>query len=261
MDFLVLIDDIINISFINNNEISLFDEEDNIKISGKYNFNNNILNIEWDNKKTQNYYLIDEKYCTLEYIENNMNCVKINHNEILHFILKDNKASCIELNNYDGKFEIINDILIIYFQNNMIIYHEKDKNDIYQIIKVPQNFDCNYYILNSSQSELTKNDFYNWKKAIKYWILYDRNNKSILYYNISKILIDNIIYDIIINHTHTHIQIVDENKYYKYNFENNILIITFPSFSFNNDKLLFKDNNLYTKNYIKKDNIFVYKNI
>jgi hypothetical protein len=257
MDFLVLIDDIINIAHINNNEISLLDEEDNIQTMGECYFNNNILNIEWkDNKKTQNYYLIDEKYCTLEYIENNMNYVKINHNKLLHFILKDNKATCIEFNNYGGKFEIINDILIIYFQNNMIIYHEKDKNDIYQIITVPKYFDCNYYILNSSQSELTIDDFNNWQKAIKYWMIYDKNNKSILYCHQAQILMDDITHDIIISHTHKHIQILDENKYYKYNLENNILIITYPSFCFNNNEIIFEHNNKYTKNYIKEDNIY-----
>ena len=197
------------------------------------------------------YYLLDNIYYSMEYIENNFKIFKINkNNKIYLYVDFKNILKSLDKNNLNnGIFEIINDILIVKW-NNILSYYEKDNDNIYNNIIIPENFDCNYYIDNYSNS-LYHDSYNNLKEATIDWII---NEKNAAFSDNGTIYYDNNINNIIINHTHKYIKNLNNNKYYNYENENYFLNINNNSFIIENNNNIVYENN--KKLYLKNDNNF-----
>ena len=179
------------------------------------------------------YYKIFEKYYSYEYIKNNFKTIFINyttHTE--EFIKFENILYSLNIKDLKGSYEIINDILIIQW-DNILVYYEL-KNNMYEPLIIPQHFDCNFYLKNINKyNGNTKN---NWNYAICDYFIYGRKNNIPFSKNIN-IMFNKILQNAIINETHEHIFI--ENNYYKYNTidDNKIKIYLNP--------IIFDENNHY----------------
>jgi hypothetical protein len=249
MDIILLIDENMDIALLKDNNIT---KKGDIELNGKCNTENNKLYVEWDNNTKQTYYLILDKYYTLNYINTNLQIFVILHEDNkLTFVAIDNIL--YNLDNIDStlKFEIINDILIIYWESCTNYYEKNISTNIYNVISVPKYFDCNYYISNSKNLDIY--DFDNWALSIKDYILYGRIN-NIPCYNQIEIILNNKMCSAIINHSHNHLLNLNNDKYHKIEINNDILKLNLLSFTFNeNNEIVFEDNinNNITKTFIK----------
>lgn len=209
--------------------------------------------------------------------------IKINNEYVKLINYCSNKIVCNNYFDFSGSFELINDVLIIYWDNGIIHYYIKN-NDIYEHY-IFEYFDLNYYSNNFEET-------INWENCFKHWCTKGRlqnihyNNHIYIYdnYTIKKcILLDNNLCMIEneklkYNYISEKIMLIDSKKY-KF-FSNNIWVNFNTEFLCNNewtniknyniesnDKFIIKNNAIeITKNeicktftnkkYIRFDNIF-----
>ena len=217
---------------------------------GKFIKNKNILSVILNNGIIDIYYLIYDKYYHKNYIKNYFNILLININNISYnAIIYDNNIYIPDLLDIYGKYELIEDLLIIFWINDIIYFNIK-KNNIY-IKENIDDVDIIFY-----QKQLNDKSIDSWYKILKHWYIYGKNN-NILLKDESKININNKISQIIINHTHTHINDIDNNIYYKIIIDNRYLNINTNFFIIDNDNnIIFNTiHHKYTK-FIKNNNVY-----
>ena len=152
----------------------------------------------------------------------------------------------IELNNLKGNIEFINDILIVN-DNNVINYYEK-YNDTYNIINIPDYFDCKFYINNYEDLKKAYNNDYN--KIRKHWVLFGRINNT-PYYEKYKIILNDEIIDFIFNYTSEYIVNINNKKKYKIKKNNDDCItINISPYNIENYEIIYEEKFRY-KIFIK----------
>ena len=222
---------------------------------GKYEKNNNILSVILENGDIDKYYLINNDYYNKKYIDKYFEIIIISiENNIFDSILyNDNCIYIPDFSTMYGKYELINDLLIINWENGIFFFNIFEKN-----IYIKNNTDDFYIKFDIIYYQKQINDFSlkDKNEIIRHWYIYGRNS-NISNKCASKIIINGCINNIIINYSNEHIYNIDKNIYYKFkNNENNYLLINFNFFNIIDKNIIFNDCNDDYKYFINKKNIY-----
>ena len=210
---------------------------------GKCEINNNILTVILYNNEINTYYLINEMYYNKKYIHTYFKCIKIKiDNNIFNSVLyEENTIYIPDFLNIKGKYELINDILIIVWSNGVIFFHIKStiENQEVYIKHDIGDFDITFY----KKQVIENENIVDWLSAVRHWYIYGRVN-NIPSNHKGKLNMNNTIDNIIINHSHEHIYNIDKKIYYKVKFlDNNFISINTNFFVFVENSVIFNSNN------------------